>query len=407
MMAEELTRLRNDKAARNAVKKACEAYEKEKSAAAEKNVEQEKEESDVEELRATASAEEELDGNDGFQTPSEGETEEEAEEDSDINANLGASASLPSGNVVVVADSDRTDGIPLGEITLTAREIEEAVASIDIDQLCQDAAAADAEDHGNQTGNQREGGHSEQQNAPAARAPGHGAGSRRGASAAGGSSGAGGGGKGKAKCRDFLAFLSYSYHLLDDPPRRPPAKGPQTGGAQGEEDPSEDEAIDPSVGHRGPDKRSKLPKLTETQKDHQEWKWVMLVSILGPINLGKPAFLLNSFQFIWDESDPRFAPFWVHDLNPPISVPLQHDSLTRVRKHTQVVERGRGKKKQILNVEVSLFVKIEEGHSLKGVRNKGKSRRSSLNPKLILAGQQAGRNIQPGLPEVPHRHGRC
>ena len=70
---------------------------------------------------------------------------------------------------------------------------------------------------------------------------------------------------------------------------------------------------------------------------------------------------------MWDTKNPRFMPFWIEELNPHINVPLQHDSNTRLRKHPQMIEKGRGRKKEIINIDVSLFMKIEEGHNLKSV----------------------------------------
>ena len=210
------------------------------------------------------------------------ETDDEDDADPVAERDVNDNISVPQGKIVIACDSDRIDGIPAGEITLTAAEINAVVDTFDLDQLCDAVEAADTQPqdgddrntHGQTSGGQSS--ESSQQQGRIANKGGRGGGSKGGGTGQGGAAGgAGGGGKGKRFSDSLPSIHSVPILFADDPPRRP-ASSPPSSVASSEG--AEDEKIDPSIGHEGPDKRTKLPKLTETQKEHQEWRWLMLVS---------------------------------------------------------------------------------------------------------------------------------
>ena len=187
--------------------------------------------------------------------------------------------------------------------------------------------AKDAEDNQNQGNGNETPGNRDNSETQGADGGGGGVSSKdTGGGQAGGSGGtggsSGGGGKGKKKHRKRLENYSYSpfFNFSDDPPRRPPAGGRNIANKEtGEDEDDESDEIDPAAGQPDPGPRTRLPKAKETTAEHQNWTWVILVS------LDK-----SSFTRFFDDFR-SFSAVYLGRVQPPLRGPLDRELVTKVQ----------------------------------------------------------------------------
>ena len=83
--------------------------------------------------------------------------------------------------------------------------------------------------------------------------------------------------------------------------------------------------------------------------------------------------LQSLLQFEWAGSgtgskSPCFEGWWMRQLQPPIKVPHNPDKAYRLKQRNQEVTVKRGNKKVKITISVSVFMKLESGHTMADVR---------------------------------------